>query len=245
MISRNSLFLFFVLNFSLIGHVNSALITNLSFIEPRGVVSPTDSIEVWMRLSLDPLSDPLIFDRSVGPTAGVHPSLIPVEGDVYYPDTYTFKTRPFDVYQGVAIGIGYGYLHNTFINDDGPDEYRFDSNHSSSDAFNLIVADGFVLNPGESLDYLHGTFTPRVDGYATPKDYTFYNASLSLRFFGLSPEGEILNAYVNLATSCPTRDASCSFSRTVSAVPVPAAFYLFSSGLIALVSMVRRKQNNI
>jgi hypothetical protein len=244
--SRNMLILFFALNIFLIGNSNAAIIANLSFITPTGTVSPTASIEVWVRLSLDPQSDPFTFDKSLGPTAGAPTSLIPTEGVVYDPLYYTYTPGLFDTYIDAGIGTGYDYQYNNFINDCNSSScgYNYYTRDYLPNSVRELEDKSFTLNPGESLDVMHGYFIPRNDGTASPNTYTLYNLTLSLWNYGLTSEGESISGYTVFAETCPTRDASCAFTRTVSAVPVPAAVYLFSSGLIILFGMTRRKHHS-
>ena len=249
MILRNTLGLTLAINLLLVGSVHAAVIANLSFITPSDTVSPTDPIDVWVRLSLDSLSDPFTYDSSISPTAGLPTSLIPIESDIYDPVTDTLKTVPFDVYTGVGFSVGYGYQDNSFINSaTGSAEYTYATNHYFPDTSIYLSDATFTLNAGESIDILHGTFTPKFDDNAAPDVYTFYNASYSLFFTGLSAEGESITAFTRLAETCPTNESSCAFTRTVSdvpisAVPVPAAVWLFGSGLLGLIGLARRKKS--
>jgi len=165
----------------------------LVFIEPTGVVGPTDSIPIWMRVTLDADSpDALVITTDSGATP---PFGIPPE---YYPTA---------LFLGDGVGVGGSPFASSFVLDgsvfintsftcsgtftsgctDGP-PYRFEFNTSPPDSINFLPIDTtFSLQPGESRDYLFGTFFPS-DGPVAPGSYFFYGSSLSLNFYGSSEE---------------------------------------------------------
>jgi hypothetical protein len=162
----------------------------LEFIEPAGVVGPTDSIPVWIRLTLDADSpDPLVITTDSGDTP---PFGIPPD---YYPTEFFLDEGNGDVpassfaLESVFINTSFT-CSGTFTSSciEGP-PYLFDFNTDPPDSINFLPTPGttFSLQPGESLDYLFGTFVPS-DGPVAPGSYFFYGSSLSLNFFGQSEE---------------------------------------------------------
>lgn len=233
---------------------NAAPTGALAFITPTGTVSPTDVIDVWVRLTLDSGSAPLQLDSTL-PGLGVNPADIPAEW----------------------VSLTGAYTNTSFLCSgtfttrcDGP-PYDFSFNASGPDSFNFLA--DITIDPGESRDYLFGSFTPSA-GSVAPGTYTFYNAKFFLVLDGLVPQTEpqldengnpVLDENGNpvvvpvldengdpvllpveqslsIAETCPTQTSDCAFTRTVSAVPLPAAAWLFGSGLLGLIGVARRRR---
>lgn len=163
---------------------------SLQFIEPSAVVGPTDSIPVWIRFTLDAGSpDPLVINTDSGddPPFGIPPD--------YYPLEFFLDEGAGDV-PAAAFSLQSVFLNTSFTCSgtftsgctDGP-PYRFEFNTSPPDSINFLPQSGsvFQLLPGESVDYLFGTFIPS-DGPVAPGSYFFYGSSVSLNFFGESAE---------------------------------------------------------
>jgi hypothetical protein len=82
-------------------------------------------------------------------------------------------------------------------------------------------------------------------GMAAPGTYTFYGANVQLDVRGLDASGNVVNGTARLATTCQTDNASCAFTRTVTAattVPEPGTVALVATGLLGLMAAVRRRQ---
>ncbi|WP_415878478.1 hypothetical protein [Methylomonas sp. TEB] len=242
---------------------------SLSFVQPTGTVVATDNIPIWLKLSLDATSDPLVFSSTGGgnPPFGINPANYP-SSFTYY-DSNTSQSRYID--NGVLITVDSISLSTsigcagTFLADScssGPYEFNFDSSPNS-----ILSKQNIALNPGDSVEYLLGEFTPK-NGAAAAGEYEFYTAGLSLYFYGtvrapkldengapvLDGNGDpILEDFVNAdgsleiaSTACAAQpDSTCSekFARTVVAapVPVPAAFWLFGSSLLGFIGYRRRE----
>lgn len=174
------------------GAATAAYAGTVSFLEPTGTVGPTDEIPVWLRFTLDATSDPLLVtvDENGSPPFGVLPENYPAphqyqEGwpNVYdYGDTFEFTmTTLMDVYINTYFGCGTTFGSCT----QGP-PYDFDFNTTGPDTINFLpdtLASPFVMAPGESRDYLFGTFLPS-DGPVAPGVYTFSHTGLTLNFNG-------------------------------------------------------------
>ncbi len=214
------------------GNTYAAVVSSLSFTNPTGTATATDTIEIWVTLSLDPSSEALTYDSSISPLAGLPTSLIPTEGYDYVTSSYV----PFASYTDAGPLTG-RYCSGNFTDVCGAGEYTFSGTSTWFDLTNNPL----TLNPGESRDFMLGTFVP-TDGSAMPGDYIFYNGYLGFSISGLDAAGNTLDATINLGGTCQTGTADCAFTRTVSAVPVPAAVWLFGSGLVGLAGIARRKK---
>ncbi len=232
--------------------VHAAPFGQLTYRDPTGVVSPTDSIDVWVRLTLDPQSSPLTLNSSV-PGLGVDPSDVP---DSWYALTGAFLS-PSTGCWGTFIGptcsaayslqpLGPGYPNGL------------------SDVQDLLLA------PGQSYDYLAARFVP-VGGYATPGEYIHFEHQLGIVLTGTIPtdyqplldefdnevydeDGNTIEVPLSELVGVPTRfytvvtgmgdfrqtqDSGIAFQRTV--VPLPAALPLCASALLTLAALRRRK----
>ena len=90
------------------------------------------------------------------------------------------------------------------------------------------------------MDFKLFELTP-TGGNATPGTYSLFTAGIGLDVDGKDEfGGDMFGEVYEFRTNCP--DPNCTFTRTVSNVPVPAAVWLFSSGLIGLVGVARRKK---
>lgn len=155
----------------------------LAFIEPTGVVGPTDDIPVWVRFTLDPGSPDALDlngDSSSSPPFGVPPEYLPTgvftdlgEGGQFYPGTFV---NVWDVYLGTSF-----LCNGTFTTSctDGP-PYDFQFNTSGPDTINFVSQ--LTLQPGESTDYLFGTFKPTAP--VAEGAYFFYGSYLTLNVVG-------------------------------------------------------------
>ena len=178
------------LSASLPAGAQAAYLGSLQYIQPTGTVSPTDSIDVRVRLTLDPTSDALeLVNDPVGPPPfGVPLANYPSNFDFTYYDgtTTTFHTG------GTLLDVNSIYLNTffecsgTFVTGCNNNPYTFAFNLSGPETINFIPtsnASSFSLAPGASFDYLFGSFTP--DGGAAPAGtYTFFNTGLTLNFLG-------------------------------------------------------------
>src|SRR5205807_686765 len=101
------------------------------------------------------------------------------------------------------------------------------------------------LAPGESKDYLFGTFTPIGD--APAGTYTFFDAGLTFIFDGTDLNGDAITTTATAAETCTGDDPACGFSRVIHAdavtgTPEPATFGLIGMGL-GFVGLARRHRN--
>jgi hypothetical protein len=215
----------------------------LSFIDRTGTVAPTDVVPVWVRLALAPGADPLTFDGNApgsdpGFLFGLPASLIPTTGNLVAPPG---TTVPFAEYTSATTNTARtcsGTFSGTPGDPCGPGAYTF--------TFGPFFNTTLTLDPGQSTDFLFGSFTPNGGG-AAPGTYRFYGATVTLNVFGEDATGAgVANYFVFLSsTTCATGDDACAFTRTVaavSAVPEPSSVALVATGLVALAWRVRRRR---
>ncbi|WP_020481412.1 hypothetical protein [Methylomonas sp. MK1] len=242
---------------------------SLSFVQPTGTVVATDNIPVWLKLSLDAASDPLVYSNTGGgtPPFGINPANYPTNFSYYDSNT----SQSIYINNGVLIAVNSISFstsigcNGTFLADtcsSGPYEFNFDT--SSPDS--ILTQQNIALNPGDSFEYLLGNFTA-TNGAAPAGNYEFYASGLTMYFYGtvrgpkldengapvLDGNGDpILVDFVNAEGSLEIATTACAvqtgptcsdiFARTVVAapVPVPAAFWLFGSTLLGFVGYSRR-----
>lgn len=202
----------------------AAVEATLTYTTPTGVVSATDIIQVWGTLSLSATSDPFTYDSSLSAPFGIDASIFPTTGNNYSESLFD---EPFDIITESYLFVSRSCSGN-FGN--GCDDGEYSIGQGSSDWFN--IEQPFTMTAGESRDFLLAEFTP-TDGTAAAGDYVFYTAGLGIGIRGLSVNGIELEAEVGFQ-ACASGDNSCAFTRTVAAVPLPAAVWFFGSGLIGV-----------
>lgn len=164
----------------------AAYIGSLEFVQPTGFVGPTDSIEVRMRWTLAEDSDALLMNPSGAndPPFGIPPGNLPTTAQT----EDGFGNRTF--HQNVTwTSITNVFLNTFFVCDatfgtgcsSGP-PYDFNFNTSGPEAINF--RNDVELLPGESLEYVFGTFVP-YDGASVPEgEYFLYGTGITLNVRG-------------------------------------------------------------
>lgn len=221
----------------------AAVEAQLSFVEPTATVSATAAVEVWVRLSLAPTSDPFILQGSLYPfTATFLEGPLPTTASHYDPQSGTSVQIPFDLYDQLALNTSYTHGGNFMVGYNQPGSaYNFTFWTSSEPGKpSLNFRTDFELQAGESFDYLFGVFNP-VNGQAPAGTYAFYNTSLFAYVTGMGPNGEWLNQLISpdIGSTCTSAQASCAFTRTVTAVPEPGTWLLMAVGAAGL--LLRRR----
>ena len=211
---------------------------SLVFTEPTGIVGPTDSIAVNLRFTnTDPTLD-FVVDNSL-PLGGLDPAMVPTETSVYNPET-GWEFVAFASYTSFSIQTGFGcsgsFTASGQCTEGPPYTFTF-----AGDPF----VEPFRLAPGESVDYLFGTFTPTT-GTVAAGSYEFYRSLVWLNVYGLDAQGRELYAVGFPAATCQFDNAAdCAdasiFTRTVVGVPEPGTYALMALGL-ALVGWRARSR---
>ena len=156
------------------GQASAAPFGTLTFNTPFAVVSPTDSIDVWVTFTLDAASPNLLLENGGEDTNGtLDPSDIPSHWLSY--------TRSY-------LNTYYGHSGDTFSTFSNPAHaYDFDFHTVQPDSLNFI--DVYNLAAGASVSYKFGTFNP-VGGVAPAGTYQFFDTGLTLNLEG-TEEGQL------------------------------------------------------
>ncbi len=209
----------------------------MSFVEPTGVIGPTDSVDLLVRLSNNDATGAFVVDPSL-PNIGLDPSFLPATGS--YPDPVTGDpiNAPFATYDSGFLGLAFG-CSGTFTSSciDGP-PYTFNFSGFS-------FAQPFSLAAGAHIDFLLGTFVP-TGGSVAAGVYQFYRAPLALWIFGTDADGHSLSTITFPVATCNFDNADdCAgklFERTVvGAVPEPTGWALMALGLPLLGWRLRQR----
>ncbi len=214
---------------------NADVFASLSFTNPTGTVSAVDPIDVWVTLTLDQDSEALTFDGSS--LASLPASLIPLEAEVWNSETFSYDYIPFASYDSVGKFTSYTCSGN-FTNGCSDGEYTYDSVSNLSGWFDSPELN---LAPGESQSFLIYRFTP-TDGSAAPGEYVFHNVAIGFIVSGQDELGNAIEQDIVFGGTCPNQNASCSFTRTVEAVPIPGAAWLMGSAVMGLAAVGRTRR---
>jgi len=199
----------------------------MSFTQPTGSVSSTQSIDVVVNVAIDPGSSAITTDASGNVTSGITTADLIANGidpalvdhsdvNVYYSCSGTFTT-----------GCG------------GP---PYDFNFAFPPA-GLPFSTNLDLEPGSSTDYLFVTYHP-TGGVAPYGTYKFYDAGFFAQYW--DAQNNHLGD-VHFFDTCASQESSCAFTRTVdsgprSAVPEPAAWALMVAGFGGIGATMRRRR---
>lgn len=228
-------------------------VLKLTFVDPTGTVAANVPIEVWVRLTVDPLSEVgLDIDLSApGAGLGVDPLFEPssVVLNTFLTCTSTFTT-------GCESGPPYDFTFGV----DPLDPVRP----------SLVGLSTLQLAPGQSRDFYFGQFVPSPSPAPTG-DYVLHNVGLVASLLGQYyqvipvldddgnftfdefgneiteriPVGESNAASeITLASTCDSLEPRCAFQRTVvpAPIPEPGTYAMMGLGLGALGWAARRRR---
>lgn len=209
----------------------------LEFVQPSGVVGANDTVPVWMRFTLSPNSAALNF--SSDPLSGFAPSDIPM-GQRYNPNTNQFEFVPFASVSQALIQSWYLCNASFFAGCSTPGEYSITWGGDEPGHPNPDGDTSYAMNPGDSVEYLLATLTPKANG-AAPGTYELFTVGLQLRFQGLDDAGGLLYGYHALGVACGGNTSDCAFNRTVQGrVPEPSSLALAALGAWGVWRLRRR-----
>ncbi|MCG7915096.1 MAG: hypothetical protein JAY71_14625 [Candidatus Thiodiazotropha weberae] len=203
-----------------------AVMGSLVFTEPTATVAANEIIDVWVTLTLEESSDPLSYDRSSPPFYGWQEADFPTDAN----------GAPFASYERAVLYTTRTCSDTFTLNcGDAGSQYSF----SVPTANAWFTFDG-TMNPGDRADFLLYQLIPDADG-AEPGIYELHTAGFGLSVQGWDGSGNsIVEELFGFRTTC--MDASCTFSREVAPIPIPAAMWLFGSALLGLVGFSRHRE---
>lgn len=205
----------------------------VSYLQPTGIAEANTPIEMWVRVTAD---------REIGTAAGFpfgfDAADLPKTETIYDFSTNTRKTYTFASYTSLSIIPGWSCTPRC-----DPPGYTFQSFYAPSSStdpgafINLAGSERLLTG-----DFLVGSFIP--DGSVTSGTVTFSLVpALNFNVQGVATDGTQLNAYLGPANgfnACPYEQrATCSFTRTITAVPEPSPLWLWGLGVIG-VGVARR-----
>jgi hypothetical protein len=211
------LFVFSLSFFSVVSISQAAITGSFVFDEPTGVVLNTDAIDIWVTLTLDEDSDPLVFDKNAE-LYGFDESALPEYGDC--------REVPFATYGGV--GPNTGVLYNEFY------LTGYTYTLESLETTWLGGIDNLSLSAGDSVSILWGILVPNETLESGTLYFDVSTVMMGFLVWGYDAEG---------ITICPTEVCQFynenTFTRTVSAVPIPGAVWLLGSCLLGATGFRR------
>jgi len=209
---------------------SAAVNLTASFIEPTATVTVNDPIEIWLRISAQPDSDPFYYDPTQSPAFQIPSQFLPTDGLTGNGN----ETKPFDTYDE---------LSRTTVGRCGPAVscFALPGMYAAQSVW-LYDTAGLTIAPGESKDVLLDVYEP-VIGSVVPGTYVLEGAGVGLTAYGQSSDGTRLAANVIFGFAC-AEGSACNFTRTVMPVPEPGTYSLMLIGLIAAMTMRRVKSSN-
>lgn len=198
----------------------------LTFTEPTGTALATDSIEVYLTLSLSAdATEGLNFDSNAGAPFGV-PDLLPATGQAPGGDTQVPFAAYDSAYFNTWLGCGSSFSDGNCPSDTTTYGFQWAS-----------APETLSLAPGESYTYLMGHYTPN-GGAAPAGTYELSYVAPALFFNGTDADGNFISADVTLASA----SSAAPFTRVVSAVPEPTTYALLLAGLGLVAGVARRRR---
>lgn len=214
----------------------AAVIATLEFVQPTGTVLSNQSIDVFLRLTLDANSDALTTDAAGTVTSGFDAGSYAGPIDLQDPNTRIYFNEFYECSGTFSDGCG-----------SGP-PYSFDFSYTQP---NFISPVNFDLQPGESFEWLFGTFTP-TGGNAPAGTYAFFNAGAFIQIYNPGDIGDPNDDQfdnITLAQTCPGQNMACAFTRDILAapggVPEPAAWAMMLAGFGLVGSAMRRRNTRV
>jgi len=205
----------------------------LQFVQSSGAVSPTESIDIVLRMTLASNSTPLVIDDDGHIVIDIAPEILEQGG------LSTLLVKHFFLGYGCNFFCGF---HPYYTYNWGDDPTR------------PVFRKATVIEPGESVDFIFGRLTPTRGRPVPEGTFQFFDSMATyLALEGLNENGDLVFASlpfddnVLIAKSCPEYPSRfCMgypvFERTVVATALgePAVSVLMGGMLLALLSRRRR-----
>lgn len=207
---------------------NAAINLTASFLEPTATVAADQPIEIWLRISAQPDSDPFYYDPTQSPAFQIPAEYLPTSGLTGNDN----ETKPFATYDDMTRAA-FGRCLSSPLYCFAPTEMY------TQQSVWLNGTTGLNIAPGETKDVLYAVFEP-VAGAVVAGTYVLDGAGIGLTAYGKASDGTPLAANVIFSFAC-MEGSDCNFTRTVTAVPEPSSNALMLLGLLAAVTIKRVK----
>lgn len=172
-------------------------------------------------------------------------------GDITDNKAYTFvSTADFDGYRNSTLGLGFSASQGDVVNGAGTDLALFFLSDQTGNSADVII-NGITQSLIFSNVYDSGGIQQVVDGVVS-NGTTFNNvllqvAEVNLDDFGIGAGGMLGSGGFDVALHQGTGNSvavslALVGATNVTVVPVPAAVWLFGSGLVGLAGIARRKR---
>ena len=202
----------------------------MEFLEPSGTVGPDDSIDVMVRLTLDPGSPSISASFGRFELSTIPSEDLPTQG-YFRTLAGALETRSFATYDPFAFFTPAIDCPQTFTAlCTGAGSYTYT-------AGNPGVDNGFVnLEPGVPYDFAFVHLTP-LPGGAQAGAYSWNQAATAITVYGKDALGNSLYRSVYVAQTCD----ECQFTRTVlAAVPEPESYVMMLLGALGVLAAALR-----
>ena len=191
----------------------------VTYTQPTGSVSSTQSIDVQYTVALDANSLAITTDAGGNVTSGVTDADLVAAGIDPLAVAYSDINVYFSCSGSFTTGCG------------GP---PYDFNFASGPG-SLSGTQNLDIMPGTTTDFLFGTFTP-TGGVAPYGNYAFYDAGVFAQYYDAANHhlGDV--AFFD---TCGSQSATCAFTRTVDSgpiagVPEPGAWAMMLLGFAGI-----------
>lgn len=209
---------------------------SMRFTQPSGTVRADETVEVWVQL--ESIGDETFsFDASstVAPFGLPASITLPAVGSSR---EGPYAVLPFASYERVSPFFWTVCGSANFADGCQPFGYSNQTLPSGWFAFNWTP---FLLAPGQSMSLLLTTYVPTGDPVPGGR-LVIPQIGVGLGVHGRSESGVWLGAELLRIGPCGDTAGTCSFTRTVTAVPEPAAWLLWLGGVVSLAGLVRRRR---
>lgn len=217
------------------GKASAVIIGELEFVEPRKVISADESIDVWMRLTLDGTSDPLMFSTFADFPNGLPLDLLPLYGT----DNFTGEQFiPFSFYESIGVYFESECSETAFgLCGQNTSQYAIGDRSDWLDILGSV--EPLILAPGDSFEFLLYDLNP-VNGSVQPGTYALDQALAGFDIFGRDAQWRsISNIVLQFGTCDNAFGTDCNFTRTVLPISEPSVAFIF---VIVMGGMLFRRR---